>query len=472
MKVSIRKLMRSVESDVGSRNSEGTRGFILIAVLVVVVLASMVALSLLFRMRAEQAAFSASVGSEQAWFTAMSGIQQAMEIAKNRGAETAEWNSNPGAFRHQMVVDDGSDKWFFTVFTAAGPEDETVRHGMTDETRKLNLNKATVEMLRAATVLSQQQIEAITGASLTNAASMADPLSVDTESLLGGPVRPHFSTLDDVLKLPGFTPGVIYGEDANRNYHLDPNEDDGVLLFPPDDSDGTLFLGLREVATVSAYEFDVAADGSPRFQLNSTNRSVPEFIIPEKTAAFIEMAWSNKVIFKHPAELLGPKLKMKLADGKEAEVDTGVGPKELPTILDQLTTTFEARLVGLININTADVKVLRAIPGINEAKAELIVQTREGLSSELKQSPAWLYSESVLTAEEFKRAAPHITARSLQFRFNVVGYSLPAGRYRVYEVVIDTADKQPQILYLRDITRFGLPFPLPSADEENVQTQS
>ena len=39
------------------------RGFILIAVLVVVVLASMVALSLLFRMRAEQAAFAASVGS-------------------------------------------------------------------------------------------------------------------------------------------------------------------------------------------------------------------------------------------------------------------------------------------------------------------------------------------------------------------------------------------------------------------------
>ena len=150
----------------------------------------------------------------------------------------------------------------------------------------------------------------------------------------------------------------------------------------------------------------------------------------------------------------------------------------MPTILDQLTTTFEARLIGLININTADVKVLRAIPGISEAKAELIVQTREGLSSELKQSVAWLYSESVLTAEEFKRAAPHITTRSLQYRFNVVGYSLPSGRYRVYEVVIDTADKQPQILYLRDITRFGLPFALPSEDEmqqiqtQDVQTQS
>jgi hypothetical protein len=295
---------------------------------------------------------------------------------------------------------------------------------------------------------------------------------------MGGPVRPHFSTLDELLKLPGFTPGVIYGEDANHNYHLDPNEDDGVLIFPPDDSDGSLFLGLREVATVFAYEFDIAADGSPRLQLNSTNRTVPEFIIPEKTAAYIEAAWSNNVIFKSPADLLGARLKTKDEGGKEIEIDSGVGPKELPTILDQLTTTFEARLIGLININTADVKVLRAIPGISEAKAELIVQTREGLSTELKQSAAWLYSEGVLMVEEFKQAAPHITARSLQYRFNVVGYSLPSGRYRVYEVVIDTADKQPQILYLRDITRFGLPFALPSADEmqqiqtQDVQTQS
>lgn len=459
---------------------KAARGFILIAVLVVVVLASMVALSLLFRMRAEQAAFAASVGSEQAWYTAMSGIQQAMEVAKTRGSEQAEWQHNPGVFWHQLVVDDGSDKWFYTVFSAGTGEEQTVRHGMIDESRKLNLNKATAEMLSRATVLSSQQIEAITGVGLTNTVSLADPLSVEATAdlLMGGPVRPHFSTLDELLRLPGFTPGVIYGEDANHNYHLDPNEDDGVLLFPPDDSDGSLFLGLREVATVFAYEFDVAGDGSPRFQLNSTNRTVPEFIIPEKTAEYIEAAWSNKVIFKSPADLLEAKIKVKDAEGKEVEVESGVGSKELPAILDQLTTTFEARLVGLININTADVKVLRAIPGISEAKAELIVQTREGLSNELKLSPAWLYSESILTADEFKRAAPHITARSLQFRFNVVGYSLPAGRYRVYEVVIDTADKQPQILYLRDITRFGLPFALPNADEtqqlptQDVQTQS
>jgi DNA uptake protein ComE-like DNA-binding protein len=461
---------RPRESSAGASPYPKERGFLLIAVLVIVVLASMVALSLLFRMRAEQAAFAASAGTEQAWYAAMSGIQQAMHLAKSGAPDANTWQNNPAALRHQQVLDDGSDKWYFTVFTAAPPDEETVRYGMVDENRKVNLNKATAEMLAACTFLSPQQIEAITGSSLTNTQSAADPLSID--AILGGPVRPHFSTLDELLKLPGFTPGVIYGEDANHNYHLDPNEDDGVLLFPPDDSDGQLFLGLQEVATAFAYEFDIASDGSPRFQLNSTNRTVPEFIIPEQTAAYIEAAWSNKVIFKSPVDLLGAT-NIATADGKGIAMNSGVGPKELPVILDQLTTTFEARLVGLININSASVKVLQTIPGINEAKAELIVQTREGLSAELKKSAAWLYSEGLLSVADFKRAAPHVTTRSQQFRFNVLGYALPSGRYRIYEVVIDTADKAPQILYLRDITRFGLPFALPSADEiEDVQTET
>ena len=453
----------------GGKPPHSKRGFLLIAVLVIVVLASMVALSLLFRMRAEQAAFAASVGSEQAWYAAMSGIQQAMDLARRRGPDLNIWQNNPAALRHQQVLDDGSDKWYFSVFTAAPPEEEGVRFGMVDENRKLNLNKATAEMLSACTFLSPQQIEAITGSSLTNTQSMADPLSIE---VILGPVRPHFSTMDELLKLAGFTPGVIYGEDANHNYHLDPNEDDGVLLFPPDDSDGQLFLGLQEMATVFAYEFDIATDGSPRFQLNSTNRTVPEFIIPEQAAAYIQAAWSNKVIFKTPADLLEARL-TNTVDGKPVEISSGVGAKELPVILDQLTTTFEARLVGLININTATAKVLQTIPGINEAKAEIIFQAREALSEELKKSPAWLYSEGILNAEEFRRAAPHVTIRSQQFRFNVLGYALPSGRYRVYEVVIDTADKAPQILYLRDITRFGLPFALPSAEEiEDVQTET
>jgi len=438
---------------------------LLVAVLVIVVLASMVALSLLFRMRAEEAAFSASAGSEQAWYAAMSGIQQAISLAQSK--DPALWQNNPGALSRQLVLDDGSDKWYFTVFTAGPPEETQARFGLTDENRKLNLNKATAGMLQKCTFLSGQQIEAITGSSTTtNAVSLADPLA--TSVLFPEAARVHLTTLDDLLKLPGFTPGVIYGEDANHNFHLDPNDDAGALQFPPDDADGQLFLGLQDVGTVFSYEFDLSADGSARFQLNSTNRAIPEGLLPESASAYLQAAWSNKVIFKTPAELLEAKLKVKDADGKEVEITSGITAKELPLVLDKFTANFDQRRVGLINVNTAGSKVLQTIPGVSEAKAEAIAQARENLATDLRDSPAWLYSEGVLSADEFKMAAPFVTARSGQFRFNVLGYAVPSGRYRVYEVVIDkapTPNSAPQILYLRDITKLGLPFALPSGED-------
>src|ERR1041384_6623029 len=79
------------------------KGFLLIAVLVIVMLASMVALSLLFRLRAEQASFGASAGGEQAWYAAMSGIQQAIHLVRAGNQDSTVWQNNPGAFYHQLV---------------------------------------------------------------------------------------------------------------------------------------------------------------------------------------------------------------------------------------------------------------------------------------------------------------------------------------------------------------------------------
>ena len=53
--------------------------------------------------------------------------------------------------------------------------------------------------------------------------------------------------------------------------------------------------------------------------------------------------------------------------------------------------------------------------------------------------------------------------RGYQFRFQVVGYAVPSGRYRVLDVLLDSAGGEPVISYLRDITRLGLPFSLESA---------
>jgi hypothetical protein len=60
------------------RRQPDSRAFVLLGVLVVVMLLSMIALSLLFRMRSEETAGSTGSGSEQAWAAAMSGVREAM----------------------------------------------------------------------------------------------------------------------------------------------------------------------------------------------------------------------------------------------------------------------------------------------------------------------------------------------------------------------------------------------------------
>ena len=47
---------------------------------------------------------------------------------------------------------------------------------------------------------------------------------------------------------------VLYGEDANLNGILDPNENDGDVLPPTDNADGLLQPGLLEYVTIYSQE--------------------------------------------------------------------------------------------------------------------------------------------------------------------------------------------------------------------------
>src|SRR5205085_8598941 len=159
-----------------------------------------------------------------------------------------------------------------------------------------------------------------------------------------------FATLDDLLLIPGVTPGMIYGEDANHNFHLDPNEDDGDAQFPPDDGDGQLFLGLQDSITVYSYEFDLNSDREPRIQLNSTQTNWTVKGLPDNSIAYMKAEQAAQRLFKSPADLLEAKDKFKDEQGKEVEMESGITAEELPVVMDLFTTIFEPRLAGLINI--------------------------------------------------------------------------------------------------------------------------
>jgi type II secretory pathway component PulK len=437
------------------------RGFVLVAILVVIILASMVALSLMLRLRAEEKAGAAGAGSEQAWAAAMSGVYQAMQVAAQSRPGSLQWQSNPEVFRQQFVGEDGADRWYFTVYTAGSAEEGGLRFGLSDEAAKLNLLDADESTLGKIPEMWPARVQAL-----------LDFLDFDDQARSEGAESEYYErlpqpyiardtdleTLEELLLVRGFTPELFYGEDANLNFHLDPNEDDGDERFPPDNNNGVLDLGLRQYLTVSSYDLNLDKDRLPRLKLNDPSLTLFQLKLPESALHYIHMMRSNKVAFAHPAELLEAKRVFKNANGKEVEVASGIGKDELPLVLDQLTTSKQNRLPGLVNVNTASAWVLQALPGLDLSRAEAIAAARRGLTEEERQTPAWIYQQDLVDAATFRTLAPHLTARSLQFHFHALGYGVPSGRYRVLEAEIDLGDGPPRISYLRDLTRLGLPF--------------
>jgi DNA uptake protein ComE-like DNA-binding protein len=438
------------------------RGFALLGILIVIMLASMVAISLLFRLRAEETSAAAGEGSEQAWSAAMAGVEQALDFVLGGDPASGDWLDNPQAFKDRLVADDGAEKWYFTIYSA-GENAEAVRYGLADESAKLNINDASLDMLAKLPGLKAPQAQALRD--FLDADNEPQPEGAEQEyyDLLPTPYSVRnggLDTIDEMLLVRGFTPAVLYGDDANMNCRLDPNEDDGSERFPPDNKDGALNRGLRDLTTVASYDLNVDQDGAPRTDINDPEDPLYTNGLPETVVHYINVLRQNKGTVLHPADLLAAKGKFKDDKGKEMEVESGVGKEELPAVLDLLTADIEFELPGLININTASAAVLQTIPGIDASTAEAIVSTRHGLTPDKRRSPAWIFQEDLVNADTFKNVAPYITTRAWQFSFYVVGFGLPSGRYRVLEVTIDTAADVPSVTYLRDITRLGLPFPL------------
>lgn len=486
-------------------------GFALLAVLVFIMLLSMLTVSLMFRSRSDETAAHAGAGSEQAWAAAMSGVQWAMQAALSATNGSGDWQDNPAVFRDHLVFDDGSDRWYFTVYSPGGSEDTVeVRYGISDEAGRLNLNHpgtadlGRIPRMTAAMVQSLQQYTGQTN--LTGATNLADatrpgatnpagapqgaadvtpdlaggapppppPPGNDLESsnqlsgvvfpdlpVAGGgsqPRRGRLATLDELAQVPGFSWSLLYGEDANLNGHLDPNEDDGDENFPPDNHDGKLDHGMAQYFTVSSYDPDLTSAGRPRVNLNDTNAALPAADLPPAFTNFVAALRSAGLKLAAPSDVLEASINVKDAQGNPVVVPSGIGKAELPLVLDLFTTRLERRAEGLINLNTAGATVLATLPGVDPALADTIVSTRTGLSPERRTTIAWLYQEGLVDAARFKQLAPLLTARGWQFRLQVLGYGIPSGRFRVLQTIVDVGGAEPRITYLRDITRLGLPF--------------
>ena len=441
--------------------------FVLISILIVVMLISMVALSLLFRMRAEEKAAAAGMGGEQAWAAAMSGVRHAINILEN-ASSSQDWRDNPAIFKNQLVYDDGAHRWYFSVYSPGTAAAAAIRFGLSDEAGKLNVNHATEESLTAIPLLDEAMAQAL-----------IDFVDEDSEAQPEGAEQPYYDTLekpytihngplktlDELLMVRGFTPALFYGEDANQNFRLDANEDDGDASFPPDNSNGELARGFRQLFTVSSYDLNVDNDELQRIDVNDPGASLSDESLPEETLKFIEATRRNQITITNICDLVEATWTMKDQEGQDREYVSGIDEENLQLAIDRLTHTNASHLHGLININTASAQVLATIPGIDDALASEIIGARDAIPPDDQNNIAWLFTEKIVDAEEFRTIGRHLTARGHQFSLRAAGYS-NHGQYRIIEAIVDLAGDRSRIVYLRDISRFGLPFEIDLPESE------
>jgi len=445
-------------------------GTILVAVLVVTALAAMVAMSLLYRMRAEVSAAAAVGAHQQAYAVAQSGVQRAIAVLQASPGDAGAWWDNPDLFRNQYVCSDArGDVWYFTLYASNPADSSAPRSGIIDEASKINLNTATAEMLARLPNMTPELVDSLMVWRGGDPLKYPDGATEEYYNQLPVPYvmkKGPLATMEELLLVKAFTGSIVYGEDYNLNGILDKNEDDGDDSFPPDNRDGVLDTGLMGVATVISYERNVDSSGKARVNLNGDPAALASAGLPAQTLQFLQVYRAEGGTLKHPSQLLNMRYESKQQknpDGSAKVFPSGVNPQNLAKVLDKCTTAAggtRTPVLGLVNVNTASKQVLSLLPGFDENLAQQVLDARGTAEGDQKSSIAWLVAQNVLEPDKFKEVAPYLTARSLQFRVRCVGFGAPSGRFCVVEAVVDLASGTPTTVYTRDLTHLGMPVPV------------
>ena len=443
-------------------NAPDDNAIALVGVLVIVGLLSMIAISLMFRMQAAATAAASTLRSEQAWVVALSGLDRAIDVVSDSSRTTEGWIDNSTDFEHQLVYDDGSDQWYFSVFRRGVLETDEIIFGVVDEASKLPLNATNVLQLMKVPHMTLPAVEALADFVDGDSIARDNGAEQDSYDLLPVPYsipNKPVSFLDELLLAQGVSAAHLYGEDANRNHKLDVNENDADALFPPDNQDGTLSGGLHRFFTLHSRDWNVNRNNQPRLDINTVALDPEPAGLTDETVAFLEAKRKAGQPLASLADLANATLIVTEENQAQRELKSGVGTGDLSQLLDRFTTDPKKIRLERVNINTAPVSILAQVDGIDEALANTIVSARQGLSPEASRSIAWLLEESLLDADQFKQIEPFIAARSFQFHIQVIGYALPSGRYRVLESIVDLIGSEPRVLYIRDLTKLGVPYP-------------
>jgi type II secretory pathway component PulK len=442
------------------------RGVALVLVLWIMAVLTLLMYAFLGEMQVEYALAGSHADGVKAAQLAWSGIDRACARVLNEPLThhslSDPWSDDESAF-FEVPLGDG----VYTVLRPVHGDVERVQWGVDDEASKVHLNLAPRSVLAKLPRMTEELADAIVDWRDEDSTPGAAGAEESYYAALQVPYHcknAAFETIEELLYVKGITPEILYGEDANLNGLLEPNENDGDESWPPDNRDGRLDPGLWPLVTVWSVDKNVDVQGRRRANLNTgTPQQLQDAGLNATEAQAVAAARLARGPFASVAHLLG--------DPSRA-IPAILTRERFKEVCDRLTVIDAEEVPGLVNLNTAPKQVLVALPGISEEIALQLIGQRTPQGADLSNM-GWvadLVEPAVL--QQFANLA---TFRAYQFRIHAVGRvgtpheeleragaSAGAERPRAFRrmVAVFDAAAEPsgRLLYWKDLTRMGMPY--------------
>lgn len=503
--------------------------FVLLIVLVAVVLMSLSAYSFSILMLSEDEAAQLTGRRIQSGLLCQSGaesVRMFLAQGEEQVRDSGNLYDNPEMFQARLVRKDAEptpETTGYYSIIAPALEDSSgyfngFRYGLVDESSKLNLNVLPkLEELQEGS--GKNLLLALPEMTEEIADAILDWLDTDSEERPAGAESGYYqsqdppylakngslSSVEELLRVRGVTPELLFGNDVNRNGVLDPEEElDDISVS--DDPDAA--LGWANFLTIYSQEANRNWEGQTRINVNQddleTLISELESELNEQWVRFIvayringpysgevpdetengptqgEFDLENSELqfkFQSVLDIVGATTSVTY----EGEEDLTVLPSPVPagtsleemqqlgegveTIMDRLTTVASSTVPGRVNIMQAPRRILLGIPGmteeiVDEIIAKRVYETPEGLDllNRHKRYETWIMFEmpDLVPLETMKALLPFICAKGDVYRAEIIGYFDSGEATSRAEAVFDTTEPVPRLLLWRDKSHLPL----------------
>ena len=414
----------------------------------------------------------------QAHYLALAGVEKAKALlyqnarlrTRTRTSHSGELYNAPDQFRDVRL---GRGQ-FRVIRPGRADEGGGLIYGVSDEESRLNVNYASAEQLTGIYGMTPDVVAAINDWRDPDNAVVPGGAEAEYYISLRPPYLQRngpFQTVRELMMVRGISRELLLGRNANQTATGDP-ADSLSESAPPDNPANLLDSGWASIFTVDSLVQNMNAAGEDRINIQSADETALTSIrgITSDIAKAI-VAYRGENRLENLADLLevtrvqnqGQPLSQ---PGPGAQAGRGgqppqaapqpnnrSGPKVVSDelfmdIADDLTNESGKDLPGLVNINTAGLAVLSCIPGIDRQSAQAIISYRQ--SNGFFSNIAGLLKVPGMNRENFKQAAPLLTARSETYRILSEGKVTSSGARQRIQVIVRVGLTDIQTLSYRE----------------------